>query len=172
MLASTRILGVALIASALAIGTTAPALAISPIVETISIDVTFTPPALSAACGFDVTRHAEGSLTIRTFLNSSGDFKRELDAYRLTETLTANGKLLVGRTIQVISVNLLPDGGFTVSFVGSDFRLPVPGSGISFGTVGRLVLLFSAGNELIDVVQDVGDARADFGAICGALEPG
>ncbi len=26
-------------------------------------------------------------------------------------------------------------------------------------------------NELIDVVQDVGDARGDLGAICAALSP-
>jgi hypothetical protein len=159
----------ALLAAAVAIGTSAPSLAVSPSVETVSIDVTFTPPALSAACGFDVTRRVVGTLTIRTYFDASGEFRRELDAYRLTETLTANGQTLVGRTTQVIFVTLFPDGSFTVTFVGSDFRLPVPGAGISFGTVGRFVLLFSADNELIDVVQDVGDARADFGAICAAL---
>jgi hypothetical protein len=159
----------ALLATAISIGMAVPALAISPTVETDSIDVTFRPPALSVACGFEVTRHVAGSLTIRTFLDSSGDFRRELDAFRLTETLTANGRMLVGRTTQEIFVNLLPDGSYTVSFVGSDFRLSVPGSGISFGTVGRFVLLFSADNELIDTVQDVGDAHADFSAICAAL---
>jgi hypothetical protein len=170
-LGSKRILRAALIATAVSIGTAAPTLAISPRVETVSIDGTFTPPALSAACGFDVTRHVEGTLTIRTFLDSGGDFRRELDAIRLTETLTANGRMLVGRTSQEIFVKLLPDGSYTVSFFGSDFRLPVPGSGISFGTVGRFVLLFSADNELIDIVQDVGDARADLSAICAALRP-
>jgi hypothetical protein len=166
-----RIFRAALLAAALAIGTSAASLASSPSVETVSIDLAFTPPVLSAACGFDVTRHVLGTLTVRTFFDASGGFRRELDAYRLTETLSANGQMLVGRTTQVIFVTLFPDGSFTVSFVGSDFRLSVPGVGISFGTVGRFVLLFSANNDLIDVVQDVGDARADFGAICAALSP-
>ena len=52
--------------------------------------------------------------------------------------------------------------------MGTDFRLAVPGAGISFGSVGRLVLLFDADNT-IDVRQDVGDIRGDFGAICAAL---
>jgi hypothetical protein len=33
------------------------------------------------------------------------------------------------------------------------------------------VLLFSSDNELLDVVQDVGDIRADYAAICAALAP-
>jgi hypothetical protein len=167
----SRVLRAALLAAAVAIATMAPTLAVSPSVEKVPINVSFTPPALSAACGFDVTRDVVGTLTIHTYFDANGDFKRELDAYRLTETLTANGEVLIGRTTQVISVDLLPDGTYTVTFAGSDFRLPVPGAGISFGTVGRLVLLFSADDELIDVVQDVGDARADFGSICAALSP-
>jgi hypothetical protein len=164
-----RTLLAALMTTALAVGFATPARATSPGVETMPIDVTFTPPVLSAACGFEVTRHVAGTLTVRTFFDTSGDFRRELDAYHLTETLSANGHELAGRTTQQIVVNLLPDGTFTVTFMGSDFRLVVPGSGISFGTVGRFVLLFSVDNELIDVVQDVGDARADLRAICAAL---
>ncbi len=37
--------------------------------ETIAIDTAFTPPALSAACGFDVTRHVVGTLTVRTYVD-------------------------------------------------------------------------------------------------------
>jgi hypothetical protein len=166
-----RTLLAAVIATALALGISGPTRAVSPTVETISIDVTFTPPALSAACGFDVTRHVEGTLTIHTYLDSSGAFKRELDAYHLTETLSANGITLVGRTTQQILVDLFPDGTYTVAFIGTDFRLQVPGTGVSFGSVGRFILLFSSDNDLLDVVQDVGDARADFSAICAALSP-
>lgn len=164
-----RTLRAALLAAAFAVGASAPALATSPSVETVAINVTFTPPALSAACGFAVTRRVVGTVTVRTFFDQGGDFTRELDTYLLTETLTANGHTLIGRTTQSIFVTLLADDGFTVTFVGSDFRLSVPGSGISFGSVGRLSLLFSADNELLDVLQDVGDVRADFTPICAAL---
>jgi hypothetical protein len=87
-------------------------------------------------------------------------FARELDQYRLVETVSANGRTLVGRTVQNISVTLLSDGSFTVAFVSTGFQLPVPGAGIAFGSVGRLLLLFAPDNTLIDVVQDVGDVRA------------
>lgn len=41
--------------------------------------------------------------------------------------------------------------------------------GRSFGSVGRLMMLFAADNTLIDVVQDVGNVQADYEAICEAL---
>jgi hypothetical protein len=118
-----------------------------------------------------VTRHVEGTLTIRAFYDEQGLFTRELDQYRLVETVSANGRTLVGRTIQNISVTVQSDGSFTVAFVGTDFRLPVPGAGIAFGSVGRLVLLFARDNTLIDVMQDVGTVQSDFAAICQALGP-
>jgi hypothetical protein len=158
-------------AVALCLGTVCAALAVTPTTESYAIDSSFTPPILSAACGFDVTRHVFGTLTIRTYTDKAGNFVREVDSYKLTETLTANGITLTGKTVQQIYVGLLPDGGFTVTVVGSDFRLALRGSGISFGAVGRLVLVFDANGDLTGVTQDVGDARADYSAICAALTP-
>lgn len=153
----------------IAAATASPAGATAPTTQVIPIDFTFTPQLLSATCGFTVTRHVEGTLTIRTFYDAQGSFTRELDQYRLVETVSANGQTLVARTIQNISVTLLADGSFTVAFVGTDFRVPVPGAGISFGSVGRLLLLFAPDNTLLDVVQDVGEVRSDVAAICQAL---
>jgi hypothetical protein len=122
---------------------TAPtAIAVAPSTDVIPINSTFTPPQLSSACGFTVTRHIEGTLTIRTFYDANGNFVRELDQYNLVETISANGTTLTGRTVQNIIVKVLPDGSYTVAFVGTDFRLPVAGVGIAFGSVGRLVLHF------------------------------
>jgi hypothetical protein len=146
------------------------ALAVAPDVQTYAVDNSFIPPQLSGACGFNVTRHVEGTLTVSTFFDANGNFARELDRYHLNETLSANGRTLVGRTIQNISVTLYSDGSFAVAFVGSDFRLPVPGSGISFGSVGRFVL-FVASDGTEAVTQDVGNVRMDFGSICAALAP-
>jgi len=152
------------------VGIAAPAaIATSPTTDVIPINFSFTPPLLSSACGFTVTRHVEGTLTIRTFYDAAGNFVRELDQYKLVETLSANGMTLVGRTVQNITVKLLPNGSYTIAFVATDFRLPVPGSGIAFGSVGRLVLLFAPDNTLLDVQQDVGNVQADFTAICDAL---
>src|SRR5690349_652929 len=130
---------VALLVVLLAVATTAStARAVAPDTQVIPINFSFTPQLLSSACGFTVTRHVEGALTIRAFYDANGNFVRELDEYKLVETVSANGKTLVGRTIQNITVKLLPDGSYTVASVGTDFRLPVAGSGIAFGSVGRL----------------------------------
>lgn len=157
------------VALALAAGTASTARAAAPTVEVVPIDASFSPPLLSAACGFTVTRHTHGTLTIRTFYDSNGSFVRELDQYRLVDTLSANGKTLVGYTSQSITTRLRGDGSFTVAVAGTDFRVAVPGSGISFGSAGRLVLLFAADNTFLGVEQDVGNIQGDFGALCQAL---
>lgn len=143
--------------------------AAAPSTDVIPINFSFTPPLLSNACGFSVTRHVEGTLAIRTFYDADGSFVRELDQYKLVETVSANGNTLVARTVQNVMVKLLPDGSYTVAVVGTDFRLPVPGAGIAFGSVGRLVLLFAADNTLLDVQRDVGNVQSNFTAICQAL---
>jgi hypothetical protein len=157
------------LALCLASGTASTAGAAAPTTDVIPIDYSFTPPQLSGACGFAVTRHVEGTLTIRTFYANDGSFVRELDQYQLVETLSANGHTLVGRTIQNIQVVLLSDGSYTVAFTGTDFRVAVPGAGISFGSVGRTVLLFAADNTLLDIKLDVGNFQGTFAALCTAL---
>src|SRR5262245_7123564 len=95
------------IAAVLLVGTSAQTLAVAPSVDAFAIDSTFIPPLLSAACGFPVSRHVVGTLTVRTYFGGDGSFAREVDAYKLTETLTANGKSIIGRTTQQIFVSVL-----------------------------------------------------------------
>jgi hypothetical protein len=149
----------------------APASAIAPTTTVIPIDFSFVPSQLSAACGFAVTRHVEGRLTIRVFVDADGNFVREADAVRQTETLSANGRTLIGRTTQNIVVTLRADGSYTVAFMGSDFRVTVPGAGVTFGSVGRFVVLFAADDSFLGVLQDVGNIQGDVGPICAALSP-
>jgi len=164
-----RTLNLCMLIVSLAAVAATPVGAVRPTTDVIPIDFSFVPPVLSSNCGFAVTRHVQGTLTVRTFLHSSGTFSRELDQFHLVETLMANGRSLVGRTTQNVTTALFDDGSYTVAFVGSDFRLPVPGAGISFGSVGRFVLEFAADNTLIGVLQDVGNTASDYAAICAAL---
>ncbi len=142
-----------------------------PTRETIYINETFPAPMLTGACGSQVTGHIEGTLTITTFVNHSGDFVREIDSYHLVNTFTANGHTLTGRTSQQIQVTLLEDGSYTVAFNGTDTVLTLPGAGVVFGNVGRLNLLFSADNELLEVLQETGQSFQNTEAICAALAP-
>jgi hypothetical protein len=52
---------------------------------------------------------------------------------------------------------------------GDGFPGSVPGAGISFGSVGRLLLLFDADDNLLSVEQDVDNVQSDFAALCKAL---
>jgi hypothetical protein len=142
-----------------------------PTRETIYINETFPAPMLTGACGFPVTGHIEGTVTITTFVNQSGDFIREIDSYHLVNTFAANGHTLTGRTSQQIQVTLLEDGSYTVAFNGTDTVLTLPGAGVVFGNVGRLNLLFSADNELLEVLQETGQSFQNTEAICAALAP-
>jgi hypothetical protein len=47
----------------------------------------------------------------------------------------------------------------------------LPGQGVVFGTVGRLVLLYSADNELLDMLHESGETFSNVAAICAALAP-
>ena len=142
-----------------------------PTRETILLNETFPAPMLSAACGFPVTGHFEGSLTVRTFLNKSGDFTKEIDSYNLINSFTANGHTLTGRTSQQIKVTLLPDRSYTVAFNGGDTILTVPGAGAVLGNVGTFVVHFSADNDLLQVIREAGENFDDTAAICTALAP-
>jgi hypothetical protein len=142
-----------------------------PAIDTFSINQTFPARMLTASCGFPVTGQIEGTLTVKTFVDSSGNFIRELDTYHLVNSFTANGHTITGRTSQQIQTKLLPDGSYTVAFDGTDTILTLPGGGVVFGNVGRLVLLFSADNVLLEVVQETGQSFSNTDAICAALAP-
>ena len=146
-----------------------PAGATAPTSEVIPVEYTFSPPG--AACGFAITIHVEGTLTIRTFLDANGSVRRELDTSHLVETWSANGVTLVGRMIQNTTTTPLADGSVTIALVGLDFRIPVPGAGIAAGFVGRVVILIRQNPLSIDVLQSVGNVGDDFAAICEALAP-
>ena len=76
-----------------------PAGATASTTEAVPIDFSVSPPLLSAACGFPVTRHVEGTLRIRTFYDAQGSVARELAQYHLVQTVWANGLLDVVQTV-------------------------------------------------------------------------
>jgi hypothetical protein len=149
--------------------TSAPAGATAPTTQVIPVDYTFSPPG--AACGFAITVHVEGTLTTRTFVDANGSVSRVVDTSHLVERWSANGVTLVGRLIQIATTTPLEDGSYTLTLVGVDFRIPVPGTGIATGFVGRIVILVRQNPLSIEVLQSVGNAAEDFNAICEALAP-
>ena len=106
------------------------------------------PPApTSAATGLAEVRVPDigdfKDVPVIEIMVKPGDVVKPEDALVTLESdkATMDVPAPLGGKVQNITVKLLPDGSYTVAFVGSDFRLPVPGAGIAFGSVGRLVLL-------------------------------
>jgi hypothetical protein len=148
-----------------------PAEAAAPTHQSIAISQTFPAPVLSDACGFAVTGHLEGTMTVTDFVDRQGSFVREITLFHLGQTFGANGHVITGRTSQQVTTAAQPDGSFTVAFVGTDSLFALPGSGPVIGSAGRLELHYSADGELVDV-QAVGPVFADPAALCAALRSG
>jgi hypothetical protein len=151
--------------------TSLPAEATSASRQQVPIDQTFPAPVLSRACGFQITGHLEGTMTVTDFTDSDGTFLREVTPFRLTQIFAANNQVITGHTSQHIATAIQRDGTFTVAFTGNDSLFTLPGSGPVIGSAGRLVMLFSADNELLDISQETGPTFADPTAVCSALAP-
>ena len=148
-----------------------PASAAAPSRQSVPIRTTFPAPVLSQACGFAITGGLNGTMTVKDFVDREGNFSQEITQIHMVQTFSANGHLVSGHTSQPIKTLVQPDGSITVTFMGNDSMFTLPGPGPAIGSVGRLVLLFSADGDLVDVVQETGQVFQDPSAICAALAP-
>ena len=157
--------GAAFIAALLA---PVPAGAAEPTHQSIAMSQTFPAPVLSGACGFAVTGHLEGTMTVTDLVDRQGNFVREITLFHLVQSFGANGHVITGRTSQQITTATRPDGSLTVAFMGTDSLFTLPGSGPVIGSAGRLELHYSAGGELVEV-QATGPLFANPAALCAAF---
>lgn len=157
------------VAAALLLAT--PAGAAAPTRESVPFTDTRPAAVLSQACGFPVTSHLEGTMTVTDFVDRAGNFKQEITLFRLVATFSANGHVISGHTTQPIKTVAQPDGSFTVAFMGVDGLFTLPGSGPVVGQIGRLLLQFPADGGPPTVLQETGPAFLDPAPVCAALAP-
>jgi hypothetical protein len=144
--------------------------AAAPRVTETQIDRTRVIPADPAFCPFDFVLHSQGVRRDTTY--SDGRVVTILHDFTVTYTNPATGKSV--RTVlagpeQVVSN---PDGTITVTVNGNDGLFTIPGQGIVFGNVGRLVYVASPDDPFtpLQILQSTGheDASA-FPAVCAGM---
>lgn len=141
----------------------APARQVTPVSES------FSAPVLSGACGFEITGHLEGTITVTDFADQDDTFVREITLFRGTQTFSGNNRSITGQTSQQITTAMRPDGSFTVAFMGIDSLFTLPGSGPVVGSAGRLKLLYAPNGDLLEVSQQVGPVFVEPAEVCAAL---
>lgn len=131
---------------------------------------------LSAACGFRVDIHFEGTITVRLFLNNSGLVVREQDRSNVTGSFSAStGKSF---SYRVASERYDYEGGARIgsaavlTISGADFKVPgnreqagqLRFSGTVVGFDGDIPLV-----ELDDLIKSTPTTPTPTEAICEAL---
>lgn len=93
----------------------APAEGAKPTIERIVVDDEFVDEELSEACGFEVTGHAEGKLTLRQF---SGGRLDAVNNVNVVVTLSANGNTYTLHDVGADVAKVLKDGTIQLAIVG------------------------------------------------------
>ena len=114
--------------------------------------------------------HTRGVRRDTTF--SDGRVATILHDFSVTYTNPANGRSVRTVLAGPFEVEPNPDGTITVTINGNDGLFTIPGEGIVFGDVGRLVYIASADDPFtpLQVLQSTG--RQDptpFPAVCSGL---
>jgi hypothetical protein len=153
----------------LAVGV-ATAHAAAPTVVETQVDRTRVIPASPDFCPFDFVVHTQGVRRDTTF--SDGRVVTILHDFTVTYTNPLTGKSV--RTVLAGPFVVEPnaDGTITVTINGNDGLFTIPGEGIVFGDVGRLVYVASPDDPFtpLEVLQSTG--RQDptpFPAVCSGL---
>jgi len=137
----------------------------------IAVDDEFVDDFWTQTCGFEVVQRVEGAFK-QVFVRD----QLQVEAYRLTHTLTGPGESLTwrdrgGTTDFVFN----PDGTMTVTSAGPILRLTVPGQGMVVADIGRhrVIVTFDAEGDIVgeEVLWKAGpsldDADADDrAAVC------
>jgi len=155
----------------IAIGSARSAYATPPDVQVIEIDSAFRAGQLTRACGFDVQRHEQGTLTLRSFYDQNGSLKRELSHYDVETTFTANGKSLrsVGRH-ETANTTYNEDGSMTLLLAGPTYLTTLPGEGVVWGGTGSVEIWISPDGEEV-TIRESGPIFLEADEVCSALAP-
>ena len=129
------------------------AFAAKPVIFTIQVDDTFE----SGTCdGFTVIEHVEGTIKISTHFDQDGNFTMELIRFSLRHTYTNSetGETLFSPDVGIDKVTVHQDGAVTIAVIGIVTRIVVPGEGLVFAHLGRIVfdaftgeVIFEAGRH-------------------------
>lgn len=142
--------------------------AATPDMVTITVDDTF---VLGACDGFEVIEHVEGTIKVSTHLDQDGNFAMEIVRFRLRHTYSnsVTGTSLSTPDVGIDKVTIDDEGSGTVAVIGIVARIVVPGEGLVFAHLGRIVFDLNTGEALF-----VAGPHEDLGellpVLCSALD--
>lgn len=145
-----------------------PAFADKPEFITIAVDDTF--PA--AECdGFTVLEHVEGTIKVSTHFDKNGNVVMDIARFRLRHTLSNSetGASLFSPDAGIDKVTIKPDGSGTAATIGVIARIVVPGEGLVFANIGRIVFDLNTG-EVLSVAGPHDDFANLPAILCSALD--
>ena len=114
-----------------------------PTVEHVNVDRFRPDPALTAACGVEVTAHVQGRLVVRTF-PGEGTGPVELLTLNITVTAMAGGNSYPFRVVGATLVHVGPDGTVTLMATGQE----------PFAWRGALRLNLTTGEVILEPQHD------------------
>jgi hypothetical protein len=144
-----------------------PALAAPPEFITIVVDETV---PFGDCAGFTVIEHVEGKVKISTHTDKDGNVTMEIARFSLRHTFvnSETGASLTSPDAGIDKITVNQDGSGTVAVIGVVSRIAVPGEGVVFVHVGKIVFDLNTGDVLF--VAGPHDDFADLlPALCSAL---
>ena len=138
--------------------------AAKPEIITIPVDDTF----VAGDCdGFSVIEHVQGTIKVSTHFDQNGNFVMEIARYRLRHTLSNSE---TGASLFSPDVGIdMQDGSGTLAVIGLVSRIVVPGEGVVFARVGRIVFDLNTGEVVFESGQQDDFANL-LPALCSALD--
>jgi hypothetical protein len=146
-----------------------PALAAKPEVFFIPVDVTFDRGACD---GFTVIGHVTGLLKFSTYLDREGNFSMGTVLFiggLQTFTNSETGATLSSPDIGIDKTTISDDGSTIVASMAFATRLVVPGEGLVFAHIGKIVYNENTGEVLFEAGQHDDFANL-LPALCSALD--
>ena len=152
-----------------------PAGAVAPDITTAPFDRTRVIAASADTCPFDIQVHSTGTFRFVTFFDADGNVTKQMTTvfdFHIEWSNPLTGKALTTPLAGPVIVEPYGEGTVLVTVNGNDARFVVPGVGIVFGAVGRLVYV-APENDLgtaLEILQSTGHQDlTPFPAVCAGL---
>ena len=145
-----------------------PALAAKPEMITIPVDDTF---VFGECAGFLVIEHVEGAIKASFHTDQDGNPVMEIVRFRLRHTFSNSetGASLTSQDVGIDQLTINQDGSGTVAVIGIVARIVVPGEGLVFAHLGRIVFDLETGELLFEAGRHDDFANL-LPVLCSALD--
>jgi hypothetical protein len=121
--------------------------------------------------GFTVIEHVQGKIKVSTHFDKDGSFAMEIARFSLRHTYSNSetGDSVRSQDVGIDKVTIDEDGSGTVAVIGIVARIVVPGEGLVFAHLGRIVFDAVSGEVVFEAGRH--DDFADLlPALCAALD--